>query len=308
MEMIFKLSHGSGMTGWMAEGNTLDIFFYNDDLLRRIDSYQRTEIGAGMSADAASRKGKKIAVAILNPQKEEYAWNSISSYETLVEMNSDLRKEDPSAPLMCGMARISALNDCSFEINVEPLLSEIYIRSIKCDFSGRPYRGEMLKNASVYLTNVNAIAGIMDDEECMPSAPINTDGYPDESSECLEHPEMLYAEFGQDIGTETLEPGISLFCYPNSSEKDTAGSPFTRLVIAGDIGGHRYYYPVNINQGEFGITAGHSGIRRNCRYIFDIVITKTGVADPCVPVSGETVSINGNIEPWSELPVTNIEF
>ena len=166
----------------------------------------------------------------------------------------------------------------------------------------------MLKNASVYLTNVNAIAGIMDDEECMPSAPINTDGYPDESSECLEHPEMLYAEFGQDIGMETLEPGIRLFCYPNSSEKDTAGSPFTRLVIAGDIGGHRYYYPVNINQGEFGITAGHSGIRRNCRYIFDIVITKTGVSDPCVPVSGETVSINGNIEPWSERPATNIEF
>ena len=110
MEMILKLSHGSGMTGWMADGNTLDIFFYNDDLLRRIDSYQRTEIGAGMSADAASRKGKKIAVAILNPQKEEYAWNSISSYETLVEMNSDLRKcmnSDIQNPNRCYLKYIS---------------------------------------------------------------------------------------------------------------------------------------------------------------------------------------------------------
>ena len=53
---------------------------------------------------------------------------------------------------------------------------------------------------------------------------------------------------------------------------------------------------------------GHSGIGRNCRYVFDIVIRQTGVTDPSIPVSGETVVINGMIEPWNVLPETEIGF
>ena len=114
---------GTGESG--LSGGVADVFIFNDDDLRRIDSYQRLEIGAGNTVDAASRKGDKIVVLIYNPQQESYDWSSISSYESISAMYSDLRLENAAAPLMSGTVRINAADDCSFDIPVQPLLSEI---------------------------------------------------------------------------------------------------------------------------------------------------------------------------------------
>ena len=282
-----------------ADGDhPVDIFIYNDDGLGRIDSYQRLCAGEDNMVAAASRKGKKIVVAVSNPQQDSYDWNSISSFETIGKMHADLRMEDPGSPLMSGVARIDAADNGRFEVTVQPVLSEIYIRSIRCDFSGRPYSSAVLKNASAYLSNVNSLAGIIPDGDLTPTAPLNTDGLPHDSYRSLEHPEMVYAEFEEDIGPAAVYPEIRLYCYPNSSEKDSAGTPFTRLVIAGDIDGKRYYYPININKGEFGAVEGAGGIGRNCRYVFDITIRQTGSADPTVPVSAETADISASVLPW----------
>lgn len=285
----------------------VDVFIFNDDELKRIDSYQRLQTdGDGMIA-AASRKGRKIVVAISNPQANEYDWNSISSFETIAEMYSDLRLENPDKPLMSGVAYIEAEENGCFEISMTPLVSEIYVRSIRCDFSGKPYSQAILENASIYLANINSLARIIPDGDFIPTAPINTDGLPYESCRILANPGMVHASIGQDIGSSTVYPGIRLYCYPNSSENDTAGTPFTRLVIAGDIGGNRYYYPININKGEFGQISAPGGIGRNCRYVFDIIIRKTGSADPTIPVSPETAEIFTGIVPWTEIE-TDIGF
>lgn len=303
--------HISSESGWQdrnISGKAVDIFIFNDDGLRRIDSYQRLTTGNEPYIDAASRKGKKIVTAIVNPQEKDYEWNSISSFESVAGTYTDLRLEDPEFPLMSGVIHITATDDGSFDMPVCPAISEVYVRSIKCDFSDRPYHDARLENASAYLTNINSLVTLVPDGSNTPSAPMNTDGYPTESMKRMEHPEMVYAGFNEDIGTETIYPEIRLYCYPNGSEEDTEGTPFTRLVIAGDIEGRRYYYPLNINRGEFGMSAWHSGIERNCRYIFDITIRQTGVTDPCIPVSGETVTINGTVEPWYQRPETEIEF
>ena len=297
--VISVRTHHRAMTE--SAGSDIDVFIFNDDRLKRIDSYQRLRAGADNTVAAASRKGRKIAVAIMNPQKDEYEWNSISSFETLSEMCADLRLENPESPLMSGVAHIDADENGYFEIDMKPVLSEIFIRSIRCDFSGRPYSSATLENGCIYLANINTLAKIVSDGDFTPVAPLNTDGLPYDSYRSMENPEMVYAEFGQDVGSTALAPGIRLWCYPNSSEKDTAGTPFTRLVIAGDINGNRYYYPLNINKGEFGPAEGVSGIGRNCRYVFDIVIRQTGSLDPAVPVSSETVNICTGIEPWEEI-------
>lgn len=297
---------GTGESG--LSGGVADVFIFNDDDLRRIDSYQRLEIGAGNTVDAASRKGDKIVVLIYNPQQESYDWSSISSYESISAMYSDLRLENAATPLMSGTVRINAADDCSFDIPVQPLLSEIFLRSIRCDFAGRPYAGAKLENVFVYLSNVNSLAKVISTDRFIPNAPLNSDGLPYDAWNSMKNPEMVYADLDRDIGKETVYPEIRLYCYPNSSEEDTAGTPFTRLVIAGDIEGKRYYYPININKGEFGEIGGCSGIGRNCRYVLDVTIRQTGVTDPDIAVSGERVQIALSTEPWDSLPETEIEF
>ena len=288
--------------------NTVDVFIFNDDGMKRLDSYQRLAAGIGNTIAAASRPGDKIVVAISNPQVREYEWNSISSFETISDMYADLRLEDISAPVMCGIMHVTAGENDIHELEVEPLMSEICIRSIRCDFTGRPYSGAVLKKADIYLANVNTLARIVPSGDLAPAAPMNTDGLPDEALYSMEHPETVYAGFDTDIGSQTLYPDIRLYCYPNSCTDETAGTPFTRLVISGEIEGKRYYYPLNINKGEFGPVSGNTGIGRNCRYLFDITIRKTGSLDPLYPVSPETVVINAAVEPWNGLAETVIEF
>lgn len=294
--------------GGILHGCTADVFMFNDDVLQRIDAYQRVEIGRDNSLDAASREGRKIAVIICNPQQENYDWNSISSFESISEIYSDLRMEDPERPLMSGVMQVNTDNGPEFSMDVSPLLSEIHVRSIRCDFSGRPYAGSLLENPHIYLANVNSMAAILDSDISGPASPVNTDGYPHESDRCMKHPEMVHVALDTGIGSETVYPAASLYCYPNSSNEDSAGTPFTRLVISGEINGKKYYYPMNINRGEFGYIEGCPGIGRNCRYVFDIVLKKTGVTDPTVPVSGETVSMSGLIRPWDTLPEDMIRF
>lgn len=291
-----------------TSGGTVDVFIYNDDALKRLDAYQRLEIGKNHTVDAASGKGRKIVVAILNPQMRDYEWNEISSLESISGMYADLCMESPGTPVMSGTAFLDAETDSSCEMMLAPLVSVIEIRSIRCDFSGKLYDGEKLENAYAYLTNVNSLALLMKDKGFMPAAPLNSDGYHYESSRRMMHPEMVYADFPANIGAEKIQPEIRLYCYPNSSTEDTAGTPFTRLVIAGDISGTRYYYPININGMGTGPDGKPSGIDRNCRYVLDLTITQTGVTDPSVPVSPEAVMTDWTVMEWNSLPETEIEF
>ena len=296
-----------GISGAEAGDFTLDIFIYNDDALQRLDSYQRLSSGNGNTVQVSSRKGKKIVLAVANPQADEYEWAGISSFEAAAGMYADFRLEKAERPVMSGTVNMDAGDGGIHELRLEPLMSEVFIRSIRCDFSGRPYSGASLENACAYLTNVNSLTHILA-EDFTPSAPMNSDGRPDESWSAMASPEMVYASFESGIGSATLYPEIRLYCYPNSCTEDTAGTPFTRLVIAGDIDGNRYYYPLNINKGEFGPMSGATGIGRNCRYVFDIVIRKAGNTDPTMPVASDAVSVNALVEPWTVLPESDVEF
>ena len=306
---MLHISAESGDIPAENSGNTaVDVFIYNDDDLQRIDSYQRMAMDSDNILAAASRKGGKIIAVISDPQQDEYDWSSISSFESLCEMTADLAMEKPDNPLRSGIAFFEAGDNGYCELALEPVLSEIHIRSIRCDFSGKPYSSATMKNACIYLANINSLAGIFDYRDFRPKSPVNSDGYPTESFQTFTNPEMVYAEIDSDIGTVPLNPGIRLYCYPNCSETETLSTPYTRLVISGEIEGRKYYYPININKGEFGLIEGYPGIARNCRYTFDITIRQTGNADPTRPVSPETVSIKAEIKPWNVLPEADIEF
>lgn len=287
---------------------TVDIFIFNNDPLKRIDSYQRIDLKDGMTLKAVSRKGHKRVVAIANPHKDSYGWDEINSYGSFQLMSAYLRCEDPSLPIMSGETEIEAGTDTHCSISLKPMLSEIFLRSIRCDFSGRPYSGAEMSDIWIYLTNVNAEAPVMKVSGFTPVKMHNMYGLDESGLEEFSHPEMVVRHVDGNAGYTALRTDIALYAYPNECTEESAGSPFTRLIIEGTINGERYYYPVNINREDSGHVFGAGGISRNCRYIFDITIRRTGTGDPDMAVSSETADIDCSIVPWRETDETEIPF
>lgn len=284
----------------------IDIFIFNNDRLGWLDSYQRFSGPYSGEITAASRKGKKIIAAVANPARDISAWSGINSFEALLKTTASLWDEDPGAPLMCGYKEISMGEENSCTMEMIPILSEIKVNSLRCDFSGRPYQGEVLSDIRIYLTNVNSQAPIFNKESFMPTEIINAAGLSETDMSRMSHPEMLSGTLAGNIGDNTVYPEISLYCYPNDCVEQSIGSPFTRLVIEGKLCGQTYYYPIDINRGDD--LQGEVGVGRNSRYVYDIIITRTGTTDPDIPADVTMVDINMTVRPWDELEEDEITF
>ena len=98
---------------------------------------------------------------------------------------------------------------------------------------------------------------------------------------------------------------IKLRCYPNMASQEGPGSPFTRLVIQGQLDGDVWYWPIDINRGE-GCTT--EGIEGNCAYTFDIVLTRKGSADPDTAIKTESATIMMEVEKWEEKEEYSVVF
>ncbi len=277
-----------------------DVFVFNDDKLRRLDTYQRVRIQNG-KVNAVTTGGKKIIAVIVNSGKDREDWISIDSYAALQKVRSDIRNDDPFAPLMSGSATVAGRdNECTMDM--QPLMSRVTLRSISCDFLGKAYEDEPLTEGKVYLTNVNAFCGIMDGSGATIIETVNTAGLNPSDVASLQSPGMLSAKLPTSIGWKGVRTDIDLYCYPNTCEEETLGTRFTRLVIEGKIRGITYYWPIDINREDFGPVQGEMpGVARNSTYIFDVTLTRTGSFDPDVPVSPADVRLNCSIVPWKEM-------
>ena len=171
------------------------------------------------------------------------------------------------------------------------------------------YDGEPLTDVRIYLTNVNASCKYLKKDGFSPEMIVNPGFLDMDALSGFKDRSLLYADT-EDIGEETLYPGIKLFCYPNDSPEETPGSPFTRLVIEGKISGHTYWYPVTINRGDFGIASGGDGkgIGRNMCYTYDFTILRTGTSDPDIPVCKDDISVTCMVEPWKEMENETVTF
>ena len=84
----------------------LDIFFFNDDALARLDAYQHIPWTGESTVRCASTAGAKRIVVLANEASDKLVWSDVHSYEGLRNHLSDLRKEDPEHPLMSGAASL----------------------------------------------------------------------------------------------------------------------------------------------------------------------------------------------------------
>ena len=274
----------------------IDIFIFKNDRMQHLDCYQKITDLSSWNKEIVSSSGERIITACSNSRKTAMDWAAISSLSYFRNLSISLEEESMEHPFMSGYTDISASTEEGYaSLTLRPLTSMVELRSIRCDFTGRPYEGELLEDARVYLTNVSAECRILAEDEIMPVRIINAGQLREEEVNALAEPELLFRDLGTSIGKITSYPDIRFLCYPNNAPAESPGSPFTRLVIEGKVKGETFYWPLDINRDD-----GRNGIGRNEKYIFDITITRKGTKDPDTPVKAEEIDIIFNIETWNE--------
>lgn len=271
-----------------AAGGTLDLFFFNKDPLRTLDSYERFESLPEGSFEAASRSGDKIVAGILNLPCDMWAWSDIRTFQRLSERVSDLTADRPDRPVMTGLAEVRAGRERRGELVLEPLLSRIVLHSLCCDFHSRPYRDAVLQDVDIYLVNVNRSFALFDDgTHTLPASWINMGERDDPASDAV--------HLARVEGTAL--PEAEFWCYPNAAAEEGLGRPLTCLVVEGTLLGERYWYPVGI-----------PSIGRGETVSVDLTITRTGTSGPDIPVSTEAVRCAMQVLPWREMDAYPVLF
>ncbi len=279
--------------------SSLDIFFFNDDRLRKLDSWQHVETDGADFIDAASRQGRKILFILANARLSEDTCRGIRSYDDLGSLYSDIKDDLPDAPVMSGESRVSAGNESNCCIPLSPLMSEVVLNSISCDFHGHPYAGEMLRDVKIYLTNICGRYPFTGDAASVPECILNHGKLSDDDVAGFKGGCLIYCGT-TDIGESVLFPEIHLYCYPNTATEEGLGTPFTRLVIEGSIAGKKTFYPINVNRGAWQ-SGNVPGITRNSSYIYDITLTRTGVNDPETAIETGNLMCSFEVSPWKSM-------
>lgn len=291
----------------LEEGVEADIFVFDDDRRKRLDTYQRIPVVNG-KIDAVATSGPKLIAVIINSRRDKSDWSHIDSWSALTGEHTYIIYESKGAPLLSGTIRSDGQHHQQCDLELTPILSRVVLRSILCDFTGKAYEGEKLKNARVYLTNVSAYCSILEESGASVVETINTAGLNPSDMALLNSPGLLESRLPSSIGITPVRTDTELFCYPNRCREETLGSRFTRLVIEGSIRGITYYWPIDINREDFAQVHGEAGVGRNTSYIYDIKITRTGSFDPDVPVSPADVEISCEVLPWVDMEETRELF
>ena len=267
-----------------AQGGWLDLFFFETEEPGLLDAYEHVD-AIPSRWEGRSRSGEKILAAIANADGGTFRWDDIRSFRNFSDKAVGLETEDADRPVMAAAVPLAAGSPAA--LTLQPLLSEIRVHSLCCDFHARSYAGARLENVRIYLTNVRDRCRL--DGESLPSW-LNAGRLDPERTAALAHPEMVLQTLEGPLGDEVVFPDLRFYAYPNPSEEDALGTPFTRLVIEGTLLGETCYYPISISPMEGGTS-----------HVFDITLTRFGTADPDIPATRDQVRIAGAVAQWNEM-------
>ncbi len=291
------------LSDFHAELETLDVFVFRDDMMQKLDCYQRFDRFRDWTGTVVSGNGDRIISVLANGPYGRQDWAAVSSRPFLKGFTVRLEDERRGRQTMSGEMR-SGGGSSSDSLHLRPFTSEIMLRSVCCDFSGKAYDGERISDVKVYLINANAESSVLEEGGSPPVRIVNAGRLRQEDVERFRDPGIILRELGEDIGKEKLFPEISLLCYRSCHPAETPGTPYTRLVIEGRVSGHTYYWPVTVNRD----TEHGDGVRRNRRYIYDIRITGKGSDDPDVPVRSGDMTIIQKVKEWEEKEEYKVSF
>lgn len=269
-----------------STGSTLDILVFNDDRLKRLDSYQRIEYFDSDIAYASSTGGDKIFFLYYGSRDDRYGWAQINSLGSLSKICSHLEDECRDNPVMTGQCRCAAGENAT-AVELAPLSCMICLTHLQCDFSGTAYANSTVTNVRAYLTNVNATCSIAP-EASGSSRLINVGMLNPDDLKGFSDRSIVMQEITDRLGIDIQKTDVCFLCYPNSQGKGRD----TRLVIEGQIDGETYYWPIEVGEGD--------GIARNCLYSYSILLRRKGTSDPDILIDRRDVELEFKVKPWEE--------
>ena len=273
----------------------LDLLFFQEEPLEKLDAYQHFSIVSGSSVQGVSSSAARKAVAFSNCPGDIYGWSDIRTYSSLSERRFRLEDEQPGTPMMVGSCDLPEGLRRSGRITLRPMLARITLHSVACDFTGRSYAGEPLRNVRAYLTWAS--------RECRPMAVddhpvawLNAGHLDETETASLPHPEMVFSSVSPSLGAR-IYPSLDFFCYPNPSDGGTFGQPVTRLVIEGKLRGTTCYYPIDL-----------PGLQANTQYRMDVTLTRAGTSDADTPAVAGTILLENRILDWDTRDWDDIHY
>ena len=258
----------------------LDLFVFDDDALRALDSYTRSYAYSPSSVTVCSAGGPKRVVAVANLSFADDYIATVRCYDDLRDAVTEFTADHPSWPVMSGETAFTASPGAQARVTLEPMMSTVEIRSLQCRMEGE-YAGKTLKGVKVYLTDLSNRAPLLREEGFLPSEILNAGGLSESDLGRLAYSGMVYRYLGDGTadGTGTRYGSAVLYCYPDEAPEASPASPFTRLVIEGTQDGTPCRYSIPVNRAPFA-RDGPEGIGRNSRYVFDITLTRPGTGSP----------------------------
>ncbi|MCR5003417.1 MAG: fimbrillin family protein [Bacteroidales bacterium] len=274
--------------------SSLDIYIFNDDSLKALDSHQRISPVTASKVRSTSRCGKKILFLVANIPEGRLEWAGTSRYEAFLSSFAQLTDESGEMPIMTAQTRFGTASEKNLKLTLKPMMAEVNVKTICCDFKGKPYEGEKLKKVRFYLTNVSGRCRFGDYEA--PGVFLNSGRYDEREMEGMKDRNLLMHDYGFTVSTKKIWPLTSLHAYPNTNDGKTVGKPCTRLVIEGEIEGRTYYYPIDLR------------LEKNISYNYDITINRKGTLDPDIPIDPGMISVKCTARKWDEKETVMVPF
>lgn len=297
-----------------SEDNTiksLDIFAFKvvdaqspqDYKLESYKHYSISELTDINALPFTTTTGKKRFCVIANAH--ELRFKGITTFSEFCDLTATLSKEELKNFTMYGQQDKDVAVTDAITISLERFLAKVEVKSIKTKFSGGPYEDMKLSGCKLYLLNAHGAKLIHNGAESLSPEVLNEGQYKAEDVAATVQTGLIYDEISSEIGETGYTTPHYLYAYSNETEDI---SNCTKLLLEASLDGVKYYYPILINQTDYGFTSGVKGISRNKMYSYSIVISRPGSLEPNEPLVPGSLTVSLVVKPWEVLPTFDKEF
>jgi hypothetical protein len=264
----------------------IDVFFFDTLGAQKLDSYQQIQKPEGTAhAYGVSGTGAKRMVALSGTAGVTDPWLDICNYGSLCKKTYRLEEENPGAPHLVAEVLLPDAASRIQHLSLQPMLSQIRMVSVSCDFSGRPYHDPAFLCSQIYLTNAATEYKPLGPGGGHPVSWINAGGLDSAATRALPRPELIWQAGPGRVGRDKLTPNLLFCCYANPAGHGDI--PRTRLVLEGTVDGIRCYYPIEI-----------PSLEPAREYQLSLTLKRMGSPDPDIPVQSGVVRVETQIIPW----------
>ena len=276
--------------------DAIDLFFFDLHGAQKLDTYQQlVQLEGGERRYGLSGSGAGWLVALSGRAGDTGSWTGIGNYGDLCKKTYRLEEEDLDAPQLFAETSLPEGASRVLTLNLSPMLCQIRIASVSCDFSGRPYAGVPFLCNKLYLTYAGTeYKPLGDAGGGHPVSWINAWALDSLASRALPHPEMVLQEGFGAVGSTRIHNPRTFLCYANPSGD---GLPRTCLVLEGRLCGQTWYYPLPLENLEPGKV-----------YELHLTLRRMGSAQPDIPVESGTVEVVSQILPWYQREAQTVSY